>query len=214
MRYKVAGHEIRSENAAKPHSQRSAVVAEYLKRVDRVDAVLDYGCGKLRYGDLIANIGGRATFVDSYIQLTRRQRLRGKCTTVMGFVERNYANGRVIAAEEWRSGGPRYDFVTCINVLSAIASRTALHCALDVIRGALRSKGLAVFVNQHSNSSFKRYANGRKHLYGHIYEVNGRSFYYGLLSARQVSRLLTDRGFAVRRSWQSGEINFVEAALA
>jgi hypothetical protein len=33
------------------------------------------------------------------------------------------------------------------------------------------------------------------------------------LSAPRVSHLLTNRGFAIRRSWQSGEINFVEAHL-
>jgi 2-polyprenyl-3-methyl-5-hydroxy-6-metoxy-1,4-benzoquinol methylase len=213
MRYKVKGCEIRSENAAKPHSMRSAVVAAYLREADKVDAVLDYGCGKLRYGDLISQIGNRVTFVDSRIQLTRPQRLRGKRTTVKDFVQRNYSNACAIAAEEWRSGRPRYDFVTCINVLSAIASRAALNRALEVIRSALRKNGLAVFVNQHTNSSFTRYAAGKKHLFGHLYEVNGRNFYYGLLSASRVSNLLTNRGFAIRRSWQSGEINFVEAHL-
>jgi 2-polyprenyl-3-methyl-5-hydroxy-6-metoxy-1,4-benzoquinol methylase len=211
VRYKVSGREIRSENAAKPHTQQSGVVADYLRSLTRVSAILDYGCGKLRYSNLIATLGRRVTFVDSTIQLTRLQRVRGKHTTVMEFVSRNYRHGRVVAAEEWRGTTARYDLVTCINVLSAIASRQALNGALDNIREATRQSGLAVFINQHSNSRFKRYSQGKKHLFGHIHRGKGSNFYYGLLSAPRVVRLLTNRGFEIRKTWQSGEINFVEA---
>lgn len=214
MRYRVSGREIRSENAAKPHSQQSAVVADYLRTQKKVGAILDYGCGKLRYADLLATVGRRVTFVDSKIQLTRLQRVRGRRTTVAEFVARHYRHGRVVAAEEWRIGRARYDLVTCINVLSAIASREALNGALDVIREATRQTGLAIFINQHSNSRFKRYSRGKKHLFGHLHRGKGRHFYYGLLSEPRVVRLLTRRGFKIHKTWQSGEINFVEAKPA
>lgn len=211
MRYRVDGQEIRSENAAKPHTQQSAVVADYLRQRGKVDAVLDYGCGKLRYSDLLATIGRRVTFVDSKIQLTRLQRVRGKRTTVAEFVARNYQHGQVVAAEEWRPGRRRYDLVTCINVLSAIASRQALYGTLEAIRAVTRRTGLAVFINQHSNSRFKRYSRGKKHLFGHLHHAKGRHSYYGLLSEPRVVRLLTRRGFEIQRAWRLGEINFVEA---
>jgi 2-polyprenyl-3-methyl-5-hydroxy-6-metoxy-1,4-benzoquinol methylase len=212
VRYRVNGREIRSENAAKPYSQQSAVVADYLKQQARVGAVLDYGCGKLRYSNLLATIGRRVTFVDSKIQLTRLQRVRGRRTTVTEFVARTYRHAHVVPAEELRAGRARYDLVTCINVLSAIASRQALYGALDAIRRSTRRNGVAVFINQHSNSSFKRYARGERHLFGHIHQRRGKSFYYGLLSETRVVRLLTKRGFKIRRAWGAGEINFVEAS--
>jgi 2-polyprenyl-3-methyl-5-hydroxy-6-metoxy-1,4-benzoquinol methylase len=152
------------------------------------------------------------TFVDSKIQLTRLQRVRGKRTTVTEFVARNYRHGQVVAAEDWLVDRARYDFVTCINVLSAIASREALHGALDAIRDSTRRNGVAVFINQHSNSRFKRYARGKRHLFGHIHQRKGRNFYYGLLSESRVVKLLTKRGFKIRRAWEAGEINFVEAS--
>jgi 2-polyprenyl-3-methyl-5-hydroxy-6-metoxy-1,4-benzoquinol methylase len=211
MRYVVSGVEIRSENAAKPHSQRSKVVTEYLRKAARVKAVLDFGCGKLRYSDLVAKLGRRATFVDSKVQLTRRQRIRGKMTTVSDVIAERYPHARVVSAEAAMTDRSRYDFVTCINVLSAIPTRSALDTLVRLIRRLTKTNGTAVFVNQHRNSYFKRFEVGKPHLFGHVFGGAKGYSYYGVLTVKRVEKLLLSHGFYIRKSWIRGEINFVEA---
>lgn len=211
MRYRVKGAEIRSENAAKPHTQQSRSVATYLRELPRVASVLDFGCGKLRYANLIAKLGERMTFVDSEIQLSRLQRVRGHLTTVRDFVTRHYSHGRVVSAETLATHKSQYDLITCINVLSAIPSKTALVQALRAIGRLTRKNGMAVFVNQHRNSYYKRFEQDPRHLFGHLFKGRHGYSYYGILPPEQMSKLLVRHGFAVSNAWTDGEINFVEA---
>jgi 2-polyprenyl-3-methyl-5-hydroxy-6-metoxy-1,4-benzoquinol methylase len=211
MRYRVKGVEIRTENAAKPYSQRSQAVVAYLKTAPRVNTVLDYGCGKLRYSDLLARIGKRATFVDSELQLTRRQRIRGKVTTVTELVAERYSNIEVMSAETAMLDQSSYDFVTCINVLSAIPTMAAIDAVLRAIKRLTKHSGVAVFINQHRNSYFKRFEVGKRHLFGHLHEGKRGYSYYGVMTKEVVQSLLLEYGYVIRRAWDQREINFVEA---
>lgn len=211
MRYRVKGVEVRSENAAKPHTQRSKVVAAYLKACPTVGSLMDYGCGKLRYSDLLTRIARRVSFVDSDVQLTRRQRIRGRMTTVVQCVSSRYQNARVLTIAQAHRGRARFDRVTCINVLSAIPTLSELHAALGIIRQRTKRTGVAVFVNQHRNSYFKKFTWGKPHLFGHLYTGRRGHSYYGVFTMARVRRLLRGRGFRILNAWQSGEINFVEA---
>jgi 2-polyprenyl-3-methyl-5-hydroxy-6-metoxy-1,4-benzoquinol methylase len=213
MRYRVKGAEIRTENAAKPFAQRSKVVVAYLKSRPKVASVLDFGCGKLRYADLVARLGERATFVDSEIQLTRRQRIRGRTGTVAQLAPVLYSNAAVVSTEAISNRtGRRHDFVTCINVLSAIPNARALKGVLRVIHGLTKNHGTAVFVNQHRNTYFKNFERGKPHLFGFLFQgKNGAISYYGKMTKDRVQALLIKNGFHIQRAWNHGEINFVEA---
>jgi 2-polyprenyl-3-methyl-5-hydroxy-6-metoxy-1,4-benzoquinol methylase len=173
--------------------------------------VLDFGCGKLRYSNLIAAIGERATFVDSEIQLSRLQRIRGRLTTVRDFVTCHYPHGRVVSAESLERHKSKYDLITCINVLSAIPSKSVLEQALNAIGRLTHKSGMAVFVNQHRNSYYTRFEKDSRHLFGHLIKGKHGYSYYGLLPPAQMSALLVGHGFAVSEAWTEGEINFVEA---
>jgi 2-polyprenyl-3-methyl-5-hydroxy-6-metoxy-1,4-benzoquinol methylase len=211
MRYRVRGLDIRSENAAKPHMQRSQAVVQYLRRLNPAESVLDFGCGKLRYADLIAKLGTQALLVDSQIQLTRKQRVRGKMSTVADVAISLYSNVKVLASEKLDSVRDRYDIVTCINVLSVIPDRAALREALRTIRRLTKRSGFAVFVNQHRNTYFKQFAGGTPHLFGHLYQGRNGASYYGIMTKERVEKLLRRAGFTIGTSWNDREINFVEA---
>ncbi|WP_067588049.1 hypothetical protein [Endozoicomonas ascidiicola] len=90
MRYEISGRLLKSENAAKPHVQKSGAVANYLLSHDSKANILDYGCGKLRYSDILIKLSDNITFVDSEIQLSREQVVRGVKTTVREYISKNY----------------------------------------------------------------------------------------------------------------------------
>jgi 2-polyprenyl-3-methyl-5-hydroxy-6-metoxy-1,4-benzoquinol methylase len=179
--------------------------------MSKVQDLLDFGCGKLRYADLVTNIGERVLLVDSRIQLTRQQRIRGRKVSVAQIAKQLYRNVSVRPAEDLAKVRNKFDVVTCINVLSAIPDLSVLRAVLQAIRRLTRRKGLAVFINQHRNSYFDNFKHGRRHLFGHIHEGRNGHSYYGVMSKDRVQRLLRTAGFSIYRSWNDGEINFVEA---
>lgn len=211
MHYEVDGQIIKSENTAKPYTLPSGSVLEYLSSQKRMKAILDLGCGKLRYSHILANRCERATFVDSRVQLSRPQVVRGERTTVSDYVAKNYDNCQTVAFEELEDHHLRYDFITCINVLSAIPCETTLVSLLAHIRRLLRGTGKAVFVNQHRNSYFGRFNSGKAHLYGYVFKGTHGSSYYGILGPEQINELLQTNAFTTTRTWCKGESTFVEA---
>lgn len=72
--------------------------------------------------------------------------------------------------------------------------------------------GRAIVVNQYSNTYFKRFTRGRRHLFGHIFSGRNGMSYYGVMTVSRVHRLLRTAGFSIRNSWTQGEISFVEAS--
>lgn len=210
MRYDISGKLLKSENAAKPHSQKSGVVVDYLLSHSNKKNILDYGCGKLRYSDTLINLSSNITFVDSEIQLSRQQMVRGTKTTVHDYVSKNYSNCRTLSVEKISEHDSRYELITCTNVLSAIPCINALNEALKQIKRLLHRDGVAVFINQHRSSYFKKYESGSKHLHGFLYNGRRGTSYYGILNKQDTEDLLKNNGFIIKKSWCSGESNYIE----
>src|SRR5260370_18491853 len=122
MRYKLtAGVEIRTENAAKPESQPSKFLLKLLSDLPRVGSTFDYGCGKLRYQRAIAGVTDVLALVDSDVQLSRLQLLRGKETSIRNlFKKSNHVE--VYSDVEFQELKNRFDRGFFINVLSVIPS--------------------------------------------------------------------------------------------
>lgn len=214
MQYNVAGQLIKSENTAKPHNQQAKAVREYLYSQENVKSILDFGCGKLRYSDVIVSLCKKATFVDSKVQMSRTQTVRGEKTTVEAYIASYYPQCRAVSFEDLEKHSLRYDFITCTNVLSAIPCKNTLNSVLAHIYRLLRRNGKAVFVNQHRNSYFEKFKSGKRHLYGYIFKGNSRVSYYGILRPEHTEALLKEIGFSVTKAWCAGESNFVEATIS
>ncbi len=211
MRYIIDGVEIRSENAAKPSTQKSSSVDSYLGSIKGNPAILDFGCGKLRYSDTLVSVASEVTFVDSKLQLNRDQIIRGEKTNVKEYVETNYPHCQTIPYELLAKHNDSYDVITCTNVLSAIPCSKTLSEILDHILRLLKGNGLAIFVNQHRNSYFKKYESGEKLLHGYLRTGPKGTSYYGVLDGKTIEELLTKHGYDISKSWCVGESTFSEA---
>ena len=69
MRYRVRHIVIKSENAAKPASQKSEYCESVIRALPSVKTSFDFGCGKLRYLNVILETTEILMVVDSEIQL-------------------------------------------------------------------------------------------------------------------------------------------------
>lgn len=212
MQYKLSNVLIKTENAAKPHSQQSQHVYKYLLSKTPNQKILDFGCGKLRYSDILTKSSKSVTFADSEIQLSRIQVVRGVKTSVKEYINSNYPSSSYVPVEKIAELDEKFDLITCINVLSAIPCERKLKQAIKDIRQLLSSGGIAIFINQHKSSYFKKYEKGIKHLYGYLYKTRSNYSYYGLMTKDVVEKLLIENQLIIKRSWSVGEINFVEAA--
>lgn len=212
MHYILNGITIKSENAAKPEAQASKSVVNYLLDKKGIERILDFGCGKLRYSETLNKIGVSVTYVDSRVQLTRLQTIKGTKTNVVKYVADNYQGALVVPFEEIDHHKEKYQLITCTNVISAIPCEETLKKVLAKINDLLDSDGCAVFVNQHRNSYFKRFLSGQKRLFGYIYKGKRGYSYYGIITPDVMTKLLECNGYKVLKSWTVGESNFVEAS--
>ncbi len=211
MRYKIKGKEIRTENAAKPSSQKSSVVDDYIGGILNKPSILDFGCGKLRYSDTLASVASKVTFVDSEIQLNREQVVRGERTTVKNYVKSNYSGCKTVPYESLDKHRSKYDVITCTNVLSAIPCKRMITDVLEHIIRLLKKDGVAIFVNQHRSSYFSKYETGAKILHGYLYSGSKGSSYYGILDTPVIERLLKKHEYEIIKTWVVGESTFTEA---
>jgi 2-polyprenyl-3-methyl-5-hydroxy-6-metoxy-1,4-benzoquinol methylase len=141
VRYKVGKDEITTENAAKPMSQASAPLVNWLKAQKRFGRALDYGCGKLRYTGILAENSKWLTVVDSRFQLEREQIIAGKSTTIRRYVRQTWRRTNVLEISEFSRRRSSYNFILCANVLSAIPLRSVRSQVLKSIRARLASNG-------------------------------------------------------------------------
>jgi hypothetical protein len=143
MRYKLAsGIEIRTENAAKPESQPSTFLLDLIASLPHVGSTFDYGCGKLRYQRAIADTTDVLAVVDSEIQLSRLQVLRGKETSIRNLF-RQSNRMEVYNDVEFHELNTRFERGFCINVLPVIPSYSRRRRVLDVITGSSDAMGMA-----------------------------------------------------------------------
>jgi SAM-dependent methyltransferase len=200
MRYKIGKDIIiRSENAAKPEAQSSAYLNKLISRLEPVRASFDFGCGKLRYERVIAKTTDELALVDSEVQLSRTQMIRGRSTTVRDHVHKsNHAHAHTVS--QFASLEGKYNRGFCINVLSVIPSASVRLGIVQLMRAKLKPGGTCLFVVLYRNSDFTRmqklpncqpYGNGFL-----IDSLRGHSF-YGLIPPDDLSTLVKRAGFTV-----------------
>jgi hypothetical protein len=213
MRYRIHGHEIRSENAAKPVSDAASHLVQWLKNREHTGSALDYGCGKLRYTKHVAYRSDHIGLVDSEIQLSRTQEIDGQHTSVLEYAKKQWpCHTFQYLVDFWSNPSRSYDFVLCANVLSAIPSQKIRAKSLRAIHHALHTKGTALFVNQHTNSYFtqiKQKPTTQAHLDGWIAVSPQGASYYGILNRDSVVKLVSRFGFNVEHAWVDGQSNCV-----
>ena len=200
MHYKLsAGIIIKTENAAKPHNQTSAYLKSLILGLEPVSSSFDYGCGKLRYRDVMLRVTDTLALVDSEMQITREQMIWGDYTTIRASVQRS---NRLSAynTTEFVHLRTKFDRGFCINVLSVIPIAAARQRVLHFIRGKLRAGGTCLFVVQYRNSDFtrmRRLPNAQPYLDGFLIDsLRGYSF-YGLISPEQRTGMVVKAGFEV-----------------
>lgn len=154
MHYRVGSLVVKSENAAKPASQSCAAVRDWLRHHHPVGEALDYGCGKLRYGRELIARAKRVTFVDSKVQVTRRQRILGRTTSVTDLVGQRWPWCRVLDLETFETDRRRYHLVLCANVLTAVPCRRTRMGILRTIATRLSPGARCLIVTQYRNSDF------------------------------------------------------------
>jgi hypothetical protein len=155
--------------------------------------------------------------VDSEIQLSRDQMIRGKRTSIRSIVKQS---NRVTAfsVDEFEKARKIWDRGFCINVLSVVPHHSARRRILHLIRSKLRSGGTCLFVVQYRNSDFermKRLPNARPWRDGFIIDsLRGFSF-YGLISPDRLEALILNAGFEVaKRTLHEGSAYIVAKSVA
>jgi len=202
MRYRIPGGIIiKTENAAKPESQPCTYLKSLITQLPQVSSSLDYGCGKLRYTNAILEKTDTLTLVDSEVQLSRIQTLKGIKTSIRDLVgpsNRITINNNI----DFPESNARFDRAFCINVLSVIPLYSKRKSVLEMIRSKLRKNGLCLFVVQYRNSDFSRMRqmqNARPWRDGFLIDsLRGFSF-YGLISPEKLMAMVKTSGFNVDR---------------
>ena len=200
MRYKLSKDIIiRTENAAKPEKQLSSYLATLISRLEPVSSSFDYGCGKLRYQNVISKTTDTLAVVDSEIQLSRDQMIHGRMTSIRSLMRRS---NRIYTFNVPKFGllPDTFDRGFCLNVLSVIPSQTARLRVLQLIRSKLRPGSPCLFVVQYRNSDFTRMIsmpNTKPWGDGFLIDsLHGYSF-YGLISPDRLTSLIRRAGFEI-----------------
>ncbi|MBB4377228.1 hypothetical protein [Bradyrhizobium sp. SBR1B] len=200
MRYKIGKDIIvRSENAAKPETQSSAYLNKLISRLEPVRSSFDFGCGKLRYERAIAKTTEELALVDSEVQLSRTQMIRGRSTNIRNHVGKSnhvhaYTVGQFAALDR------KYDRGFCINVLSVIPSASVRLGIVQLVRAKLKPRATCLFVTLYRNSDFTRMQklpNCQPYGNGFLMDsLRGYSF-YGLIPPDDLAGLVKRAGFMI-----------------
>ena len=210
MHYVLNDLKIKSENAAKPHSQKAQSVENYLKSQTNIKNILDFGCGKLRYSDVLNDIAEKIVFLDSNVQINREQTIRNEKTSVKEFVKIKYPNCKCIAYEDIDRIKIKFDLIVCTNVISAIPCESTIDVVFKHFKRLLSKTGKILIVNQHRSSYFKKFEAGKKHLYGYIYSGARGNSYYGIITRDVIRELARKHHLEVTKDWIVDEITFSE----
>jgi hypothetical protein len=217
MRYKLPrGIEIKAENAAKPESQASKFLSALISNLTHVPSTFDFGCGKLRYQRVIADTTDVLALVDSEIQLSRLQTLRGKGNSIRN-IYRQSNRISIYNDVEFQRLDAHFDRGFCINVLSVIPSYACRRHVLGLIHSKLKRDGECLFAVQYRNSDFTRMrkmSNAVPWLDGFIINsLRGYSF-YGIILPDRLERFLKRAGFRVRETTLNEGSAYIWATVA
>jgi 2-polyprenyl-3-methyl-5-hydroxy-6-metoxy-1,4-benzoquinol methylase len=210
MHYVLDYLTIKSENAAKPHSQKAKSVEGYLKSQTDISKILDFGCGKLRYSDILSGVSENVTFLDSRIQITRIQTIKNERISVLDYVKRKYPSSDCIAFEDIDQIKDNFDLIVCTNVLSAIPCEETISNMFTHFKRLVSKSGKIIIINQHRSSYFKKFESGKKHLFGYIYSGSRGNSYYGIMTREIIRELAKKHHLEVKRDWIVNEITFSE----
>lgn len=200
MHYNLPGGRlVKTENAAKPASQTSKFLTSLIADLQPVARTLDYGCGKLRYVEQLLRTTELLSLVDSEIQLSRVQTLRGIRTSIRD-VFRSSNRISVYNTNEFDQTHSLYDRAFCINVLSAIPLPNERLRLLTQIQRKMAPSACCLFVVQYRNSDFTRMAklpDAEPWYDGFLLKsLRGYSF-YGLITHEVLSEMLIFAGFQI-----------------
>jgi hypothetical protein len=200
MRYKLSADIIiKTENAAKPQAQRSSYLVSLISELQPVSSSFDYGCGKLRYKDVMLRTTDTLAVVDSELQLSRIQMIGSSSMSIKDITRRSN-RVRAYNTKEFVHLQVLFDRAFCINVLPVIPSLLARRNVLRLIRQKLRVGGTCLFVVQYRNSDFSRMRempNACPYLDGFLIDsLRGYSF-YGLISPQKLEKMVVSAGFSI-----------------
>lgn len=204
MRYKIHGEIIRSENAAKPISQASQYLSEWLIKHSSFKTAVDYGCGKLRYSGILASKCGHLVLVDSEIQLIRNQRLDGTFSNIYEYACEKWPNTRILTSDQFDTHKGQYEFFLCSNVLSAIPSVSVRAHILQTMLTHLSDKGTALITTQYRNSYFNQIIksqNATPYDQGWLLRTKRGTFYYGIIMPKTLNKFVEKCGFSIHSHW-------------
>ncbi len=203
---------IKSEDAAKSYKQSSQHVINYIKSLDYVEAILDYGCGRLRYSKLLSNRCNKITLVDSIDQINRLQTIYDEKTTVKDYVKSHMKDAVLLSIEEYEQCDDKFDIIFCSNVLSAIPSKKVRKHILHNLKKSLSSNGKLIIINQYRNSFYnnlKTRENTIEYMEGVLTIDADNSKYYGLLNKEIILSILKDASFNIVDCWYKDQSCFV-----
>lgn len=154
---------------------------------------------KLRYERIIAKTTDELALIDSEVQLSRTQIIRGRSATIRDHIRKsNYA--RAYTVNQFASAERRYDRGFCINVLSVIPDPSVRLGIVQLMRTKLKPGGSCLFVSLYRNSDFtrmQRLPNCRPYDNGFlINSLRGHSF-YGLIPRSDLEALVRRAGLSV-----------------
>jgi len=200
MRYEIRGVSIRSENAAKPISQPSKWVLDWIQELPHSAKALDFGCGKFRYTVPLSSVVGRVDAVDSRRQLDRQQVINGKKTSLGEYANKHLSNVRVYSESSavWRRR--RYDVILLTNVLSAIPFRNHRIDILRRLKLTLKQRGKILIVTQFADAHFSSYRQSpraSRYRDGWLVTARSGSSFYATIDLRSLSRHCRDAGLKI-----------------
>lgn len=202
MHYKIGNCLIKSENAAKSHKQQSIYLRNLINSEDKIESTLDYGCGKLRYSEILVSKSSKQVFIDSQLQLERQQIIHNERTSITEFVKIKYRNASTIALENIDNIADKFDFILCSNVISAIPCVNERSKSIKRIKRLLKNGGKALFVCQYKDIYFESYksrADCEEYFDGFLIKNKKSYSFYGLITPIILEKLITDNGMKIIR---------------
>lgn len=200
MHYNLPGGRlVKAENAAKPASQTSKFLLALMAKLPHVHRTLDYGCGKLRYCEPLLYSTEVLSVVDSEVQVSRQQMLRGERTSIRD-VFRGSNQISVFNTIEFSESLDLYDRAFCINVLSAIPLLEERRRLLTQIVRKLEPGACCLFVVQYRNSDFTRMAKlptAEPWYDGFLLNSRRGYSFYALITPKALAEMVEHGGFQV-----------------
>ena len=212
MHYRVNGHLIRTERTAKPRSQASAALKHWLLKETCRGEVLDFGCGRLRYGPELSAVATTLTLVDSPQQLRRVCSFAPHQETITEQAARQWPQSRALEFDAFVRDDRHYDFILCANVLSAIPLERERRKIVRLLASRLKPSGHCLFVTQYRNSYYRELENhpgATPHLDGFLVNRGSAITFYGLIPKSRLIRLVHACDLHLHEAWIEGQSAYV-----